>query len=210
MPSWTIFESPKASFKTFATLLSRLRCTDARGKSLSERGFAPALKIIQKQTAAGKKLIFIGNGGSAAIASHAATDFFKNGGVRTLAFNDASLITCLSNDYSYAEVFERPVERLADRGDVLFAISSSGRSPNILRGAAMGARVGTRVITLSGFDPDNDLHKMGEINFYVPSHSYAHVENLHLLICHSLLDALMTSRGEGATERGSDRARGKK
>ncbi|MBI4369824.1 MAG: SIS domain-containing protein, partial [Elusimicrobia bacterium] len=133
-----------------------------------------------------------GNGGSAGIASHMATDFFKNGGVRAVAFNDPTLITCLSNDYNYAEVFSRPVDRLMNKGDILVAISSSGKSSNIINGANAALAAGCHLITLSGFGADNPLRRLGEVNFYVPSNSYAHVENAHLLICHTMVDALMT------------------
>ena len=80
---------------------------------------------------------------------------------------------------------------MTEPGDMLFAISSSGRSPNILNGVLAAKKVGCHVMTLSGFDAENPLRYTGEVNFYVPSHSYAHVENAHLLICHTLVDALM-------------------
>ena len=81
---------------------------------------------------AGNKIIFIGNGGSAGIASHLAIDFSKNGGLRALAFNDPSALTCLGNDLGYENVFAKQLEFHARPGDLLIAISSSGTSPNIL------------------------------------------------------------------------------
>lgn len=189
MFSWTVFDSASFSLKAYTELLSKIEAQDRHGIKID--GFDAALKIIHAQTGANRKLIFLGNGGSAAIASHAATDFFKNGGVRTMTFNDASLLTCLSNDYKYEEAFERGVERMTDKGDVVFAISSSGKSSNILKAAQAGTKAGAQVVTLSGFGADNPLRKLGDINFYVPSNSYAHVENIHLLICHMVLDTLM-------------------
>lgn len=189
MFSWTVFDSAQASLKAYTELLSKIECQDRSGKKID--GFEAALKSVHAQTGENKKLIFLGNGGSAAIASHAATDFFKNGGARTMTFNDASLLTCLSNDYKYEEAFERGVERMADKGDIVFAISSSGKSANILKAAQAGTKGGAQVVTLSGFGADNPLRKLGDINFYVPSNSYAHVENIHLLICHMILDTLM-------------------
>jgi phosphoheptose isomerase len=82
--------------------------------------------------AAGKKLVFVGNGGSAAIASHMATDYSKNGGVRSLALNGASMLTCLGNDLGYDRVFAKQIELHARSGDLVIAISSSGRSANVL------------------------------------------------------------------------------
>ena len=88
---------------------------------------------------AGSKIIFVGNGGSAGIASHLAIDFSKNGGLRALAFNDPAALTCLGNDLGYENVFAKQLDFHARPGDLLIAISSSGRSPNIL-GAVKMAR----------------------------------------------------------------------
>jgi len=79
----------------------------------------------------------------------------------------------------------------ADAGDVLIAISSSGRSENILRGVAAARAKGCAVITLSGFESGNPLSTLGDVNFYVPSKAYGPVEVLHHSICHCILDTLM-------------------
>jgi D-sedoheptulose 7-phosphate isomerase len=126
-----------------------------------------------------------------------AIDFWKNGGIRALAFNDASLITCIGNDFGYAHVFEKPIGMFADAGDVLFAISSSGRSENILNGVRAAASRGASVVTLSGFTRDNPLRGMGEVNFYVPVSHYGHVEVIHQYICHCVLDTIMAVRENG-------------
>lgn len=138
-----------------------------------------------------KKIMIIGNGGSAGVASHLAVDFWKNGGVRATTFNDSSVLTCVANDYSYEEVFSIPIEQFTDEGDIAICISSSGSSVNILKGARAATAKGARVITCSGFKPDNQLRMMGDLNFYVPSFSYGFVETLHQLIIHSILDTKM-------------------
>lgn len=167
----------------------------ARGRRMSlADGLARALDMFRRQAARGGTLLFIGNGGSAAIASHMAVDYWKNGGLRAMAFNDASLLTCLSNDCGYPRVFEKPVAMFARRADVLLAISSSGRSENILRGVAAARRRGARVITFSGFRPDNPLRRRGDLNFYVPAGRYGPVEITHLALCHCLLDAHLATR----------------
>lgn len=153
-----------------------------------------ALELILKTKATGGKVIFIGNGGSAAIASHQAVDFWKNGGIRAIAFNDASLLTCISNDYSYENVFEKPIEMFSEPADVLIAISSSGRSQNILRAVNTARSRGLSVITLSGFRSDNPLRQKGQLNFYVPSESYGFVEISHLAVCHYFADRIMTQK----------------
>lgn len=137
----------------------------------------------------GKKVMIIGNGGSAAIASHQAVDYWKNGGIKATAFNDSSLLTCISNDYSFEEVYSKPIEMFGEKNDLAFCISSSGQSKNILNAAAAAFKKECGVYTFSGFKEDNPLRKLGDLNFYVPSFSYGFVEILHLYIIHSLLDA---------------------
>jgi phosphoheptose isomerase len=103
------------------------------------------------------KIIFVGNGGSAGIASHLAIDLSKNGRIRAVCFNDASLITCLSNDYGYEHWLSSAIKMYADKGDVLVAISSSGCSPNILMGVKEAKRKNMGIVTLSGFESNNHL-----------------------------------------------------
>ena len=127
----------------------------------------------------GNKIIFLGNGGSAAMASHCAVDLTKNAGIRAINFNEADLITCFANDYGYEEWMAKAVEFYGDEGDVLMLISSSGRSQNILHSAEKAKQMGIEVITLSGFDQNNPLHQAGAINLWVDSHAYNIVEMTH-------------------------------
>lgn len=182
-------------YKNFINLLGSVRVTDEHGKKLSIfQGIETACDIVKKQSKMKGTMIFIGNGGSAAIASHMAIDFWKNGGIKAMAFNDSSLLTCISNDFGYAHVFEKPIEFFSTPNDVLFAISSSGRSENILRGVQSAKFKGCSVITLSGFDTDNPLNSLGICNFYVPSHEYGPVEIIHQYICHYILDTIIHER----------------
>ena len=161
---------------------------------LLEEAFHQAYDLILKTNQVSGKVIFIGNGGSAAIASHQAVDLWKNGGIRAVAFNDPSLLTCVSNDYGYESVFEKPIDMFAEKRDTLIAISSSGQSPNILRAVDRAQGKGCSVITLSGFRPDNPLRRKGRLNFYVSSQSYGVVEIAHLAICHYLADQVMSRK----------------
>lgn len=182
-------------FKDLHNLLQNTSVTDAHGRGiLLDGSFKRIIKSILGLKKTNNKLIFIGNGGSASIASHMATDYLKNGGIPAIAFNDASLITCLSNDLGYENVFKRPIEMLAVNGDLLVSISSSGRSANILQATQAAKKKSCSVITFSGFDSDNPLRGMGDINFYVKSHSYGYVEIAHSVLCHCLLDAI-TEKG---------------
>ena len=132
--------------------------------------------------------MFIGNGGSSGIASHLAIDFTKNGKLRSMAFNDAAALTCLGNDLGYEDVFAKQLEFHAWPGDLLIAISSSGRSPNILKAVSMARACNCQIVTYSGFSEDNDLRKTGDINFYVDSREYGFVEVSHVALCHAILD----------------------
>ncbi len=143
----------------------------------------------------GNKLIFVGNGGSAGIASHMAADYSKNGNLRALAMNDSSMLTCLGNDFGYEHVFAKQIEFHGRKGDFLVAISSSGRSQNILNAVATARRLGCAIMTLSGFGPDNPLRRLGDRNIYLGSDVYSFVEIGHLALCHAMLDYSMQWQG---------------
>ena len=120
-------------FSQLGALPLAAQVTGLDGRAIAlEEFFDDAIRRVRAAHAAGNTLIFIGNGGSAAIASHMAIDFTKNGGIRAVAMNDASALTCLSNDLGYERVFAKQIEMHARAGDVLIAISSSGNSENIL------------------------------------------------------------------------------
>lgn len=180
----------KKYFADLNRLFERISVTGAEGKSLSvNEAFKISLEIIKNKIFKGGKIMLIGNGGSSAIASHIAADLLKNANLPALALNDASFLTCISNDLGYEQVFAKPLSILGNAADILIAISSSGRSTNILKAIDTAKKNALTVITLSGFDKDNPLRKSGEINFYVPSKIYGFVEIAHLAICHYLADA---------------------
>jgi D-sedoheptulose 7-phosphate isomerase len=139
------------------------------------------------------RLFFIGNGGSAAIASHLATDAQKNGRFPTFGPGDCSLMSCYGNDYGFDHVYSEQIERHGQLGDVLFAISSSGMSENILRAVDCAKKKMMNVVTLSGFGEGNFLRSKGQVNFYVPSNEYGTVEISHLAILHSILDEAISA-----------------
>lgn len=181
----------KNSLIELGELFSQIQVTFSKPKLASvEKAVVQVAKEVLRQKRQGNKVIIIGNGGSASISSHIVTDFIKNLKIAAIAFNDSSLLTCLSNDLGYEKVFSAPIGVLAKRGDILFAISSSGKSKNILNAVSESKRKGCFVVTFSGFLANNPLRKMGNINFYVPSSSYGAVEIAHLAICHAIVDIL--------------------
>lgn len=176
-------------FGTLAELLRGAQVTDRSSKSVElDAGCQWVRDAAHEAHDAGNKIIFIGNGGSASIASHLAIDFSKNGGLRALAFNDPSALTCLGNDLGYENVFAKQLEFHARLGDLLIAISSSGRSPNILGAVKMARNRECKVVTFSGFAEENELRRTGDINFFIRSCEYGFVEVAHLAICHAVLD----------------------
>ena len=177
-------------YKELNRLLSLIEVTATSGERISlEDGIERAILTILSKKSEGKKIIVIGNGGSAAIASHMQNDLCKAVGVRSLVFNEAPLLSALSNDLSYAAAFEVLIDLWAEEEDVLIAISSSGQSENIIRAADAAKKIGCSVITLSGFKSNNPLRNRGIINFYVPADQYGFVELGHSILTHYLSDA---------------------
>lgn len=148
---------------------------------------------IRAVSRAGNKIIIAGNGGSAAIAAHGATDLSKNAKVRAVSFNEASFITCLANDFGYDRWLEAALEMHADAGDLVILISSSGKSPNMVRAADYARGRGFRLVTFTGFARNNPLGRRGDLNFWVDSRAYNIVENTHqiwlLAVCDLLIGA---------------------
>ena len=148
-------------------------------------------EMVMKANSSGNKMIFVGNGGSAATASHKAHDYWFTGKIRAVAFSDHVNLTGVSNDFGYKNVFSNQIERFADKGDILFAISSSGNSENILLSVKEAKRRGCQVLTFSGFGENNHLRKLGDLNFYTPVSNYNRVESIHLLLCDCILEVIL-------------------
>jgi D-sedoheptulose 7-phosphate isomerase len=181
----------KNYYKQLNSLFSSIEVSDRKRCPLSlDNMVYPVVKLIDCHHKKGNKIFIIGNGGSAAIANHMAIDFINAVGIPALTFSESSLITCIANDYGYKHVFAKPITLLAKTGDILFAISSSGKSANIIKATDAARKMGCKIITLSGFNHDNPLRSIGDINFYVPSTGYGYVELVHSVICHYITDAL--------------------
>jgi len=160
-------------------------------ESVNKNDLISASKKIQSVHDNGNKLIIAGNGGSAAMASHVSVDFTKAARIRAINFNEADLITCFSNDYGYERVFEKALEFYGDLGDLLILISSSGQSKNIIYAGNKAKDMGIDVISFSGFNSNNPLRKLGEINFWVNSNAYNIVEMTHHIWLLAIVDFLI-------------------
>jgi D-sedoheptulose 7-phosphate isomerase len=151
--------------------------------------------IISKTKSNNNKIIIVGNGGSAAMASHVAVDFTKAAGIRAINFNEADLITCFANDYGYENWVAQALGNYADSGDMAILISSSGESQNIISAAYKAKEMGLSVITVSGFLSDNPLRALGDLNLWVDSTEYNIVEMTHHIWLVAIIDYLIETKG---------------
>jgi D-sedoheptulose 7-phosphate isomerase len=190
-------------FKHLYDLLLNMQVTDRSGMVLSlDEGVNQAVKAILSAGTRPRKVMVIGNGGSAAIASHMQSDLCKAVGVRAMVFSETPLLTALTNDHGYQCVFERPAALWADAGDLMVAISSSGQSDNIIQAVRAAAGRGCRLITLSGFSVVNPLRQLGDINFYISSSDYGDVEVAHAALAHFLTDSAAKAGSRKRKSRG--------
>ena len=141
-------------------------------------------------------IYLIGNGASASMSSHFAADINKNVDIHTQVFTDLALITALANDISYAEVFAQPLNKRAKPGDMLVTISSSGRSPNILRAIEVAKEMGLYVVTVSAMKEDNPSRQLGHLNFFIPASTYGLAETAHAAILHYWTDLLVDNNDQ--------------
>jgi D-sedoheptulose 7-phosphate isomerase len=138
------------------------------------------------------KIYFFGNGASAAFANHMALDFSKNGKILSRSLSDSSLLTALSNDYSYEKAM---VEFLKIEGvtktDLIITISSSGNSSNIVSVLEYCKQNNIRSLALSGLKNDNKSIILADYSIYVPMKTYGMVECIHQIFLHLILDESM-------------------
>lgn len=165
-----------------------------------DKGIEVLLQIFLDVKTTGNKVFFIGNGGSAAIASHMTADYFKNGGMVTCSLYDSAVMTCLSNDYAYEEVFAKQIAAQAEEGDLLVAVSSSGNSGNIIRALQEAKQKKVKTVTFTGFGEDNAAKQMGDFYVYVPVSEYGIVESIHNLILQHVVDCLLEKNRETQQE----------
>lgn len=159
-----------------------------------------AATVLLEAYLAGSNIYSCGNGGSAAIADHLQCDHLK--GVRTgtdLAprvvslTSNVDLITAIANDIGYEDVFEYQLQSQARRGDVLVAISSSGRSPNIVRALTWARAAGMRSVAFTGFG-GGEARELADVAVHVSCANYGIVEDLHQSAMHAIAQFIRQSR----------------
>ena len=175
----------------FTDVLKQTIITDQKGNPIQDpSAYAGMIRRLEELRSQQGTLYLIGNGGSSGIISHTGIDLLNKCHIKAYPVTDNSMLTCLSNDYGYENVFLKVLEKSAVAKDGLIAVSSSGQSGSIVNAARWAAQQGMYVITLSGFSAENPLRSAGDINFWLNSKNYGHVEIGHSLLLHILTDAL--------------------
>ena len=136
-----------------------------------------------------------GNGGSMCDAMHFAEELSgryrdNRSGLGAIAMGDGAHITCTGNDFGYDAIFSRFVEAQGRAGDVLVGISTSGKSPNVIKAAEAARRLGMKVVTLTG-KADSALGKLADVDICTPAGRYAdRVQELHIKVIHTLIELI--------------------
>ena len=143
-------------------------------------------KALERAEKKGKQVFVMGNGGSAATASHIATDWSKTAErvgmplIRCMSLNDnVAFMTAIGNDLGYDHLFSRQLQNLLQRGDVVVIISGSGNSPNVIKAAEYAREKGATTIGMTGFT-GGKLRKMVDICLHIDTDQYGVIEDLHM------------------------------
>lgn len=154
-----------------------------------------ACELAVKTLKAGNKILFFGNGGSASDAQHIAAELTGRFVSERIPLpgialtTDTSAITAIANDYGYAKIFERQVQALANKGDLLVGISTSGNSQNVINALNIGAKKGCTSLTLSGRD-GGEMKNIGDVNVIISDNVTARIQEMHIMIGHIICQAV--------------------
>ena len=165
-------------------------CTQIRNSQQIEKLYEVE-RMFTAQRSSGKRLLLFGNGAAASIASHAALDMTKQGGLVSLCFHDSALLTAFANDYGYQNAFKEIIRAYHQEDDICVFLSVSGESPNIVEAAKFAREVGLKVIGFSGRSIGNSLSQNSDVSLWVDSHAYNIVENTHSSWLLALVDMLL-------------------
>ena len=159
-----------------------------KSKILSEK-IDEAINLINSSLENGNKILIFGNGGSAADAQHMAAEFIGRYLIERLSLpaialtTDTSILTAIGNDYDFDKIFSKQCESLVNNGDIIIAISTSGKSKNVILGIEEGKKRGAKIISLTGFD-GGILKNNSDICLNVPSDETPRIQEVHRIIIH--------------------------
>jgi D-sedoheptulose 7-phosphate isomerase len=199
---------------------ARLKLADACLEGLLE-----IAEAIRASLAAGGKLLLFGNGGSAADAQHIAAEFVcrfsrDREALAAIALTtDSSIMTSISNDYGFEQIFARQIRALGRRGDVAIGISTSGSSRNVVEGMKVARAMGLTSVALTGAKGE-EFARLADFALVVPSTVTSHIQEGHIVLLHTLCEAAESlllskfedpkglSTGEGAQKRTAGKTQG--
>ncbi len=169
-----------------------IRVKEETLKTNSEK-IIQAVELIRELFSRNGKILFFGNGGSAADSQHIAAEFIgrfkkERRSLPAVALTtDSSILTALGNDYGFEVIFSRQIEGLGNRGDVAFGISTSGNSKNVVEGIKQAKKMGLKTISLTGCG-GGKLAPLTDISLVVPSTETARIQESHLCIAHAICE----------------------
>lgn len=172
-----------------------------RMKEVSE-SVQHAARILADTVLGGGKVMLCGNGGSAADSQHIAAEFVgrfidDREPIAALALTtDSSALTCIGNDYSYDTIFSRQVLGLGRPGDCLVGISTSGNSRNVIRAVDAAKQIGIKTVGLLGRS-GGEIANLCDVSIIIPSDSTARIQEMHILIGHTLVGIIENRIGQG-------------
>ncbi len=152
-----------------------------------------AAKLCIKSLKNDGKILIFGNGGSAADAQHFAAEMVgkykaKRKGLPAIALTtDTSALTSIGNDFGYAHIFDRQVEALANNGDIVIGISTSGRSANVINALKLSQVIGCKTIGFSGAN-GGEMNEICDVNLIVPSKDTPRIQEMHIVIGHTICE----------------------
>ncbi len=168
--------------------------------------------IIRDAYLKDRQVVIMGNGGSAALASHFAVDLGKGTvapGLRrfrvTSIVDNTPVMTAYANDFSYADVFSEQIRTLVRRDDLVVGISTSGTSPNVIKGLEAAREAGAVTVAMTGFKGGKAID-IADVTLVIPSDDVQHIEDCHHLLCHLYMQAMRDFVLQAAVPQGSSAA----
>jgi D-sedoheptulose 7-phosphate isomerase len=181
----------KAIMEEFQSHLETIQSVIGTMEDDLEKASQMAVDTINR----GNKVLLCGNGGSAADAQHIAAEFTgryktERRGLPAIALTtDTSALTAIGNDYGYDRVFDRQVEALANEGDLVIGISTSGNSKNVISALSLAKEMGCNTLGLSGRD-GGAMNEVCDINLVVPSNNTPRIQEMHILFGHTICQCI--------------------
>ncbi len=183
----------KLKSRFLSSYVQELNSLNKKTLSIYKKKIIEIYKLFIETNKKNKKIILLGNGGSASICSHVAVDLSKNAKVRAINFNESNLITCLSNDYGYAKWMEKALEIYHDSYDTVVILSCSGNSKNLVNAAKYALKKKLNLVTITSQTKNNKLKLINKkgLNIWINTKSYNQAEIMFNSILLMIVDLII-------------------